>query len=342
MSLLKAAIIGGGHIADDNHIPALKALSDQVEVVAICSRDKNKARALADKHGIPFAFDHALEMYSSECKPDIVVNCTANNLHYPFAIQALEHDCHVFCEKPPAMNGAQAREMAELAKVKGKVLAYNFQQRQTDEYKLLRKCLEAGELGKVYHIKANYLRRRGIPGWGNFTNKSIQGGGALIDLGVHILDLALSILDYQMPDRIVANTYDYIGKAGGKGLMGDWDSARFEVEDSCFAHLSFPDNTSIALSSSFALNTKMQKNVNLEVFGTKAGALLNPFTLYTEFAGELTDMTFPHLEEPDIQLKNTAAFLDLCAGKPSNICTADQGAILQEIVERIYQSAASH
>ncbi|TLU98181.1 Gfo/Idh/MocA family protein [Dyadobacter luticola] len=339
MPILKAAIIGGGHIADDNHIPALKALPDQVEVIAICSRDKQKARTLADKHGVPFAYDNPLEMYESESKPDIIVNCTANNLHYPFTIQALQHDCHVFCEKPPAMNAAEAADMAELAKNKEKVLAYNFQLRQTEEYSLLKKCLENGELGKVYHIKANFLRRRGIPGWGNFTNKTIQGGGALIDLGVHVLDLALGMLDYQMPDRIVANTYDLIGKAGGKGLMGDWNPETFEVEDGCFAHLSFPNNSSISLSASFALNTKLQKNVNLEVFGSKAGALLNPFTLYTEFAGELTDMEFPHLEQTDIQLKNTTAFLDTCAGKPSNICNAEQGAVLQAIVEKIYQSA---
>ncbi|NIJ55356.1 Gfo/Idh/MocA family protein [Dyadobacter arcticus] len=339
MSILKAAIIGGGSIADQNHIPALKTLSDQVEVTAICSRDLSKAKALADKHDIPFAFNDAAKMYASGGRPDIVVNCTANNLHHPFTIQALENGCHVFCEKPPAMNGQQAREMAAMAAHKGKILSYNFQLRQTEEYALLKKCLSNGELGKVYHIKANFLRRRGIPGWGNFTNKSIQGGGALIDLGVHILDLALGILDYQIPDRIVANTYDFIGKAGGKGLMGDWDPEKFEVEDACFAHLSFSDNASISLSSSFALNTKMQKNVNLEVFGTRAGALLNPFTIYTEFAGELTNMEFPHLEETDIQLKNTAAFLDACTGKQSNICNAEQGAVLQEIVERIYQSA---
>ena len=121
--------------------------------------------------------------------------------------------------------------------------------------------------------------------------------------------------------------------------MGSWDSEKFEVEDACFAHLSFPNNASITLSASFALNTKMQKNVNLEVFGTKAGAVLNPFSLYSEVDGELVDMDFPHLEETDIQLKNTIAFLDACEGKPSDICDAAQGAILQKIVEAIYKSA---
>ncbi|MCF0042176.1 Gfo/Idh/MocA family protein [Dyadobacter fanqingshengii] len=340
MPILKAAIIGGGHIADQNHIPALKALSERVELIAVCSRDIQKARTLADKHEIPQAFDNASEMFVGDNKPDLIINCTANNLHHPFSMQALENNCHVLCEKPPAINAAEANEMAELAQKKGKVLAYNFQLRQTPEYSLLKRALENGRLGEIYHIKANFLRRRGIPGWGNFTNKSIQGGGALMDLGVHVLDLALGLLDYIEPDRIIANTYDFIGKAGGKGLMGNWAAAKFEVEDACFAHLSFPNNASITLSTSFALNTKMEKNVNLEVFGTKAGAVLNPFSMYSEMDGELVNMEFPHLEETDIQLKNTIAFLDACGGRASNICNAAQGAILQKIVEEIYKSAA--
>lgn len=339
MSLLKAAIIGGGHIADDNHIPALKKLTDQVEIIAVCSRDLTKARALADKHAIEHAFDHTETLYQS-CQPDIIINCTPNNLHYDYTMQALKNGCHVFCEKPPAMTAAESREMADLAKEKGKILAYNFQRRQSSEYLLLKKCFEEGRLGDVYHIKANYLRRRGIPGWGNFTNKTIQGGGALIDLGVHILDMALGIMDYQMPDKIVANTHDFIGKTGGKGLKGSWDAAKFDVEDGCFAYLSFPGNKSISLSCSFALNQKEEEVINLEVFGSKAGAVLNPFSLHTEIAGELADIKFPFLDETDTQLKNTTAFIDAILGKESNISTAEQGAVLQEIIEKIYQSAA--
>ena len=338
--LYQAAIIGGGHIAEQNHIPALKQLADRVEVIAICSRDIVKARALADKHGIPFAYDNTGEMFNQEQKPNLIVNCTANNLHYPFTMQALENDCHVFCEKPPAMNAKQAREMADLAAKKGRVLAYNFQRRQSPEYLMLKKCLENGTLGEVYHIKANFLRRRGIPGWGNFTNKTIQGGGALIDLGVHILDLALGLMNYQSPSRVLGNIYDSIGKTGGKGLKGQWDPAKFDVEDACFAYLSFENNSSVMLSSSFALNRKEEETINLEVFGTKAGATLHPLEIYTEVAENLANIHFSHLTATDNQLQNTIAFLDACDGKPTNICTAEQGAILQEIVERIYQSAA--
>lgn len=334
----KAAIIGGGNIADKNHIPALKQLSEQVDIVAICSRDLEKARALADKHDIANAFADTKEMYR-QCAPDVVVICTPNNLHYPQTMEALEHNCHVFCEKPPALQSQNAREMADLAATKGLVLAYNFQLRQTSEWTILTRCKADGLLGDIYHIKAHFLRRRGIPGWGYFTNKAMQGGGALMDLGVHVLDLALHALDYPTPDQVLGNTYDFIGKAGGKGLMGVWDPQKFEVEDAAMAYLSFPNKASIMLSASFALNTQADIDRNLEVFGSKGGAKLFPFTLHTELAGELADVTFPYLEEVDIQLKNTAAFLDACAGKPSNVCTAEQGAILQEIVERIYQSS---
>nr|WP_295926143.1 Gfo/Idh/MocA family oxidoreductase [uncultured Dyadobacter sp.] len=342
MSILKAAIIGGGHIADQNHLPALAKLSDRVKAIAICSRDIHKAAALSDKHGVPFAFDNPDEMYRSEGKPDIVINCTANNLHYPFTMQALENGCHVFCEKPPAMNAREAREMADLAKKNGLVLAYNFQRRHAPEYTTLKNYDALGHLGEIYHVKAHYLRRRGIPGWGNFTNKTIQGGGAMIDLGVHILDLALGLTGYQQPDRVVANTYDFIGKAGGKGLKGAWDPASFEVEDACFAYLSFPGNVSVSLSTSFALNMQDEEVINLEIFGSKGGARLFPLSVHTEVAGELADIRFPHLSEVDFQLENTRAFLDLCDSKPAQICTAEEGAVLQSIVELIYQSAANH
>jgi len=164
MTRLKAAIIGGGNIADTNHIPALKQQSDRVEVVAVCGRDLTKARALADKHGIEQAFDSTAELYR-QCAPNVVVICTPNNLHYPQTMEALENGSHVFCEKPPAINAHQARDMAGLAAKKGLVLAYNFQLRQTSEWALLMRCKTSGLLGNIYHIKAHFLRRRGIPGW---------------------------------------------------------------------------------------------------------------------------------------------------------------------------------
>ncbi|GAA4454171.1 Gfo/Idh/MocA family oxidoreductase [Nibrella saemangeumensis] len=338
MPLFRAAIIGGGSIADKNHIPALQQLPDLVDIVAVCSRDLTKARALADKHNIPHAFADAAAMYR-QCSPNVVVICTPNSLHHPYTMQALAQGCHVLCEKPPALTATEARDMASLARQNGLTLAYNLQLRQTREWELLMRCKDEGRLGEIYHIKAHFLRRRGIPGWGYFTNKAMQGGGALMDLGVHVLDLALCALDYAAPAQVLGNTYDFIGKAGGRGLMGAWDPKAFEVEDACTAYLSFSNKASIMLSTSFALNTQADKDRNLEIYGSRGGVKLFPFTLHTEVAGELADIHFPYLEQDDIQLKNTIAFLDACQGKPSNVCTAEQGAVLMDVIERTYQSA---
>lgn len=334
----RAAIIGGGRIADNNHIPALKALAGRVDVVAVCSRDLTKARDLADRHAIPHAFSDAAAMYAAAA-PNLVVICTPNKLHYPFALQALEHGCHVFCEKPPTLTAREARHLADVAAGKGLMLGYNLQLRQTAEWQLFSRCKAEGRLGELYHIKANFLRRRGIPGWGYFTDKEMQGGGALMDLGVHVLDLALLAFDYELPAQILGNTYDVIGKAGGKGLMGSWDPATFGVEDACMAYLSFADKSSIILSASFALNQQADIDRNLELFGSKGGVRLFPFVLHTELAGELADVHFPYLPDTDIQLKNTEAFVDACDGKASNVCTAEQGARLMQVVEQIYGQA---
>ncbi|PWJ57652.1 putative dehydrogenase [Dyadobacter jejuensis] len=334
----RVALIGAGHIAKQNHLPALRALADRAEVVAICGREATRTHHFAQEQNIPAAFT-SLESMLADAQPDILVNCTANNLHYPFTMEALKKGCHVFCEKPPAIWAKEAQEMADLATHQGVFLGYNFQRRQSAAYRLLQKQIVEGTFGEIYHIKADYLRRSGIPGWGNFTNKTIQGGGALIDLGVHLLDLALGLIGYEPPKAVLANTYDHIGKRGGKGLRGSWDGSHFEVEDACFAHINFPSRASVTLSSSFALHRKEAETVQLQIFGTKAGATLYPLEIFTESAGEHMNLQFPHLTEPDHQLENTRAFLDACEGLPSNICNGQQGALLQSILEKIYASA---
>ena len=171
---------------------------------------------------------------------------TPNYLHYLLAMQALAQGCHVFCEKPPALTGAQAREMAEEAARRGLILAYNFQLRQCPEFRHLLKCQAEGLLGDIYHIEARFQRRRGIPGWGSSTDKAAQCDDALLDLGVHVLDLALVLLAHARTEQVLANTFDHLGRAGGRGLLGSWDPARFSVEDAGTAYLAFPGNRSVS------------------------------------------------------------------------------------------------
>ena len=294
---------------------------------------------VADRFGIAHTFTSPDEMFS-RCRLNAVSVCTPNAQHAEGVLKALEAGCHVFCEKPPALTASQAAAMAATAKERQLILAYNFPQRQMPEITVLKNRVDAGELGKVYHLKASFLRRRGIPGWGSFTNKEIQGGGALMDIGIHILDLALYLCNYPPLQSTLASTYDHIGKAGGQGDLGSWDGATFTVEDACFAHLVLQGGTSITLETAFALNTEPSRSFNLELFGTKAGATLSPFKIFTVEGSELVYKQTALPESAiDLQHQSVHRFLDACQGTDTNLCTAEEGAALQEVIERVYASS---
>ena len=294
---------------------------------------------VADRFGIAHTFTSLDEMFS-RCRLDAVSVCTPNAYHAEGTLKALEAGCHVFCEKPPAFTAAQATAMAAKATEKKRILAYNLTQRQMPEITALKKLIDAGELGKLYHLKASFLRRRGIPGWGSFTNREIQGGGALIDIGIHILDLALHLCNYPPLLNTLASTYDHIGKAGGQGDLGSWNGAAFTVEDACFAHLVLHGGTSITLETAFALNTEPSRLFNLELFGTKAGATLSPFKVFTVEGSELAYQQIALQENAaDIQHQSVHRFLDACHGIDTNLCTAEEGAALQGVIERVYEAS---
>lgn len=338
MKPIKVAIIGSGHVAQTNHILNYKTYKRPVEIVALCSRDRERTNAVAQKFGIERSYTDLGKMLA-ECQPDAISVCSPNSSHAMHVLQSLEAGCHVLCEKPPAISYEEAKAMAAKAREVNRLLFYNFQNRQLKEVELLKKFYSRGGLGDIYHIKASFLRRRGIPGWGNFTNKEIQGGGALMDIGIHILDLALYFLGYPELKKALASVYDHIGKKGGVGMMGAWKGETFTVEDACFAHLNFKNNTSITLEAAFALNTKPDRLFNLEIYGTKSGASLQPLTIYAEEAGELADLQFPFLKEVNAKEKNIHLFLDACLGAETNLCTAEEGAQLQKMIEELYQYA---
>src|SRR5699024_4627011 len=151
---------------------------------------KEKVEQVAEEYNIPNAFTNHEEMLQ-EVELDAVSICTPNKFHAPAAIAALRAGCHVLCEKPPAMTVEEAHQMDIEAKNAGKILTYGFHFRHKPEVETLKRFIDGGELGEIYAAHVLAIRRRGIPGWGVFTNKELQGGGPLIDIGVHMLDTAL-------------------------------------------------------------------------------------------------------------------------------------------------------
>ena len=338
MAVLKVGIIGAGNIAQKSHIPAIKSYKQPVQIVALCSRDKSRLEAVSRKFNIEKMYTDIDEMLK-ECSLDMISVCTPNNQHFEHVMKGLDAGCHVLCEKPPALTHAETKIMAAKAKDANRCLGYNLHRRYLSEVQVLKRYIDDGSFGKIYHIKASFIRRRGIPGWGAFTNKETQGGGALMDIGIHVLDLALFLLGYPDAKNVLASMYDHIGKSGGRGLMGQWDKDSFTVEDACFAHIGLANGCSITIETAFALNVEDEKNINLHIYGSKMGAVLQPLKLFTEQQDELVNIDFPFLAEVNTHYENIHRFLDTCLGEPSVVCTGDEGAALQKIVECIYASA---
>ncbi|HET7657082.1 MAG TPA: Gfo/Idh/MocA family oxidoreductase [Bacillales bacterium] len=337
---LRVGLIGAGGIARGAHIPNYLKCGERVELVAVSDVVKEKAEDLAQEFSIPHVYEDYEKMLR-EAGVDAVSICTPNKFHAPAAIAALEAGCHVLCEKPPAMTAAEAQQMADASEKAGKYLTYGFHYRHAQETEALRRFIDAGELGEVYAGTVKAVRRRGIPGWGVFTNKELQGGGPLIDIGVHMLDLALYLMDYPEPDTVFGVTYQKLGNKPGVGLFGQWDWENFSIEDMARGMITFKNGASIMLETAFAANIKEHETMNVSLMGEQGGADVFPLNLYQEKHGTLVDLTPSHLPNKGNYELEIERFVDACLGGNAPISNARQGVIIQEIIEGLYRSAES-
>lgn len=347
---LRIGVIGCGDIAHLVHFPTYLKLNKKVEIIAVADINRERADQAAHKYGINNIFYDAREMLI-KAKPDAVSICTWNKSHAELTIAALEAGCDVLCEKPPAITAMEAISMEEAALKNNKILTYGFHYRYAPEVALLKKYIDAGELGEIYAAKAIFLRRRGIPGWGVFTNKELQGGGPLIDLGVHALDTTLHLMGYPKPTVVLGATYQKIGTRKGFGLLGEWDWKNYSVEDFARGMILFEDGRSVILETSFALNIEQKEILQISLFGQNAGADLFPVTLlnqsptplkiYGERFGTLVNSTPVYYVDPEVsnhELEITA-FVEACRKRQQPLSTARQGTILQSIINGLYESA---
>jgi predicted dehydrogenase len=333
----KVVIIGGGNIAETVHVPYYQA-RNELEVVAVVGRNAGRAQAFSEKHAIPKFYTDADDMYAAE-KPDIVSVCTPNSLHYADVMKALEHGCHVLCEKPPAISSKEALEMHQAAEKNKLVLAYNFHHRFAEDVKIIREKAQAGMLGDIYVTKVQALRRSGVPGWGSFTNKELQGGGPLIDIGIHMLDAAMYVLGFPAVKKVTAKQFQKIGTKKSSGSFGAWDPQKFEVEDSLFGFIELEGGGLLQIETSFALHMKEDSIMNAAFYGDQAGATLFPAHIHTDEDGKLVTLYQKGEADSSRHPKSMEAFVDRCLGKPAMIAGGEQGYIIQRIVEALYESA---
>lgn len=346
MSKTRIGVIGTGGISV-LHLGAYQANPD-VEIAALCDLNpallfqRGKTYGVSPEH----LYGDYREMLRHEAL-DAVSVCTWNSQHAPCAIAALEAGTHVLCEKPMATSASEARTMEAAARAADRLLMIGFVRRFSNDYEILKEFIDSGDFGELYHAKAVYLRRKGCPGsW--FGEKARSGGGPLIDLGVHVIDLTRFLMGNPRPVSVYGATFHKLGarenikSKPGYLAAGATDQDPYDVEDFCTAMIRYENGAVVNLDASFSLNLK--KNVSrIELFGTKAGAKLEPeLEIYSEWNGHMTDVALtPQLPQPmeDMFGKEIDHFVAcIRKGIPCRNPAAD-GIELMRILDAIYESA---
>lgn len=276
---VQIAIIGCGGIANQKHLPSLKCFPDLCEIVAFCDIIKERAETAAKEYGTPDAKVYTdYKVLLQDGAIDVVHVLTPNVSHCPITVDAFAAGKNVMCEKPMAHNTEAAQKMIDAWKQSGKLFTIGYQNRFREEIQSLHQACEKGELGEIYFAKAHAIRRRAVPTWGVFPDKSLQGGGPLIDIGTHALDLTLWMMDNYKPKSVTGSVFQKLGNLpeGPEGnLFGPWDPETYEVEDSAFGMIKMEDGATIFLEASWALNVLESKEAATTLCGTKGGAAVN-------------------------------------------------------------------
>jgi len=323
-----AAVIGLGW-PGMQHLKGYTA-DPRSEVLAICDLDKARIDKVAAEHKVPNTYTNHLDLLGNG-DIDAVSVCLPNFLHAPISIDALNMGKHVLCEKPPARNAQEAKAMADAAAQNDKILMYALVQRFDGNAQRLKQLVQNGDLGDLYFGKAAYVRRRGIPigkeGW--FVDKERSGGGALIDIGVHALDCLWWLMGSQRPVEVMGAAYSHFGH-----LVPD--HIKYDVDDATFGQIQFENSATIILETTWALN--LPGDSYIKIAGTKAGAVLNPFTLYTTEGREEVDRP---LEAPSMNGFNEEVkhFVECIEEGKEPIASAEQGILLMQMLDGIYESA---
>ncbi len=287
---LRIGIIGVGGIGEV-HLKAYMQNPD-VEVVALADPNEARLGQIATAYGVASKFTDYRDLVARD-DIDAVSVATPNHMHNPVTIAALENSKHVLCEKPLARSGAEAEAMVRAATAAGRVLQVAFNHRQRGDVQVLKNYIASGGLGRIYHAKASWMRRAGIPGMGGwFTSREMAGGGPLIDLGVHVLDMALYLLGEPEVISISAATYAELGPRG-RGSFSDQGhlvgQGGYEVEDLATAFVRLGNGATLLMEASWAVYGKNADDFGVTLYGTEGGAEIDVKNYVTE--GTLTIFT---------------------------------------------------
>lgn len=362
MNKVRVGIIGCGGIAKNKHLPSLAAVADQAEIVAFCDIIVERAHGHAALAGLPEARIYAdYHDLLADADVDVVHICTPNVSHSEIAVAAFEAGKHVLCEKPMSHTAAEAQLMLDAWRKSGKKFTIGYQNRFRPEVQTLHATCENGEMGKIYYGKAIAVRRRQVPTWGVFPNKALQGGGPLIDIGTHALDITLWCMgNYDVESVVGSVNYElgHLKSAASGNFYGPWDTDTFEVEDSAMGFIKFTNGATVVIEASWALNVLDSREASTTLCGTEMGAEIRSGASYSKdelvFNGtrhgqlvheELSDVSavayFAGRNEPP-GVVEARQWFDAILNDTDPVVMPEEAFRVTQILDAIYQSAAEN
>ncbi len=358
MEKLKIGFIGCGGIANDKHFPGMADQRDRIDMYAFCDLIPERAEDARKKYGCPGAkvFTDYRELLA--CPEIYAVHVlTPNVSHCEISCAAMEAGKHVICEKPMAATYPDALRMYNTHLKTGKLLTIGYNYRHMDSNKAMKSYVDTGALGEIYYAEATAWRRRGIPTWGVFTSKKDQGGGPLIDMATHALDLTLWMMNNYEVASVTGASFAKIGPVATVDEMGNsfgnWDPAKYELEDSAFGFVRMKHGARIDVRCSWAMNIIPVEGM-VRLCGTKGGLDVNGGTVTanhvianrcvdTKIATRGFRMPMPGLidRNPQERFPEARIWVDALLGKGELFVLPEQALTVTKILDAIYRSAES-
>lgn len=344
-SPFRFGFVGAGQIAHHS-VDVVRAHGD-ADVVAVTDANHDRARELAESKSIATVCATATELFQRD-DIDGVYIAVPNKFHAPLAIEALKAGKHVLLEKPFATSYAEALEVVQTAESTGRVFSLGMNYRLHAEQQKSKAVVRSGILGEVYHAKAWWYRRKGIPKLGTwFGDKSLAGGGCLYDIGVHYLDLVLNLLGDFEPVSVSGQTYTKFGNRGaGEGGWGmsDRGDIPFDVDDFASAFIRMKSGATVTLDVAWASNIEESNMNNVRLLGTEAGMLADPCQVFQANPEDGVFETRSDFDLP-IEFPHCDRFHNLVnhvRGLEPLATTTREALAVQRILDAIAESSTTH
>jgi predicted dehydrogenase len=344
---LRVGVVGLGY-AGEQHLKNFVRMPN-VEAVALAGLEEERLQELGGRYGVPNLYKSWEDLVARD-DLDVVSIGAPNHLHAPIAISALEGDKHVLCEKPLARTGTEAERIVRAAREADRAVHIAFTQRERGDVQALKRHVDEGNLGRIYHAKATWMRRNGIPSMGGwFTSKEMAGGGPLIDLGVHMIDMALYLMGEPQVESVSCATYAELGPRGrgGRGDFGLMQGDRpYEVEDLATAFIRLSGGATLNLETGWAAYRESSDDFGVTLYGTDGGADMkvrnygtrDTVRIYTDVAGVPAVVT-PEIEPREGHLAVVRRFVETIRGGDWEGQFGEDGLDRARIIDACYASA---